>query len=158
MCGNYSGGVVLKFILRRTPWAKNYPFNHLKIHNSCKVWVIAMKFNRFLNISFLHVFTKNEVCWWNNDFEKLLRSQHLESFYRGKVMDSPTVWTVTVSLCRISEGWNVFPLYRHYLYSGIATMCQRQTMTCRVNAGILLTPDTDLFSFQQQQQQQQQQI
>ena len=34
----------------------------------------------FINISFLNVLTRNRVCWWNNNFEKLALIQHHESF------------------------------------------------------------------------------
>ena len=79
-------------------WVKNYPCIHWKIQNSLFFLATAITFYDFKNISFLLMLTRNQVCWWNNNFEKLPQSQHHESFtmLKVKVMGefSPTVCMV----------------------------------------------------------------
>ena len=68
---------------------KNDPPIHLKGPNVFSSWAIAIQFHDFINVSFLHMLTRNQICWWNNDFEK---------------KKSHKVNTVTFLLCS-SLGW-----------------------------------------------------
>lgn len=58
---------LFEFNHRSTLWMKNSPPIQLKIHNSFNFWATAKKFH-FIIISFLHVLTRREGCWWNNYF------------------------------------------------------------------------------------------
>ena len=57
-----------------------------KIHNS-NFWATAIQFQVFITLSFRHVLTRNQVCWWNNSFEKLPQKSTPWKFYYVKVMD-----------------------------------------------------------------------
>ena len=92
-------------------WVKNYSHVHLKKKkkiNSFNFWAKATKFYDFINISFLHVLTINQICWLDCSFLllKLLQSQHSESFAMLKVMGefSPMVYGMKVLLHK-SHGW-----------------------------------------------------
>ena len=54
-------------------------YSSKKIHHF-SFWATAIKFHNFINISFLHVLTRNQICQWNNHCEKLPQSQRGESF------------------------------------------------------------------------------
>lgn len=58
---------LFEFNHRSTLWMKNSPPIQLKIHNSFNFWATAKKCH-FIIISFLHVLTRREGCWWNNYF------------------------------------------------------------------------------------------
>ena len=65
---------------------KNYPHIQWKIHNSFNFWATAIKFHDFIDISFLHVFTRNEVSCGNHYFEKYAAKSTLWKFCCVKVM------------------------------------------------------------------------
>ena len=65
---------------------KNYPHIQWKIHNFFNFWATAIKFHDFIDISFLHVFTRNEVSCGNHYFEKYAAKSTLWKFCCVKVM------------------------------------------------------------------------
>ena len=80
--GTFTLSLIFLFINLRCCmlWLKSYPCISLNIHNSFKFWATAITFHDFISISFLHMLTRNQVHWWNDNFEKLPQSQHGESF------------------------------------------------------------------------------
>ena len=76
----------LNFNLPHMPWVKIYPHIFLKIHNILPFSATAIKSRDFIHISFLHMLTRNQVCWWTDNLEKLPHSQKLWKFCTGKVM------------------------------------------------------------------------
>ena len=79
------------------------------VHNSFNFLAAAIKFHEFYEISFLHVLTRSQVCWWNNHFEKLPHHEILLLKWNVNVGEfSPLVCTMKVSLCH-SYGWILHP-------------------------------------------------
>lgn len=61
--------------LRLTQRVKNYQHIHFeKSHNCFSLCATAMRSNDCVSVCFLQMLTRNQGCWWNDNFETLLQS------------------------------------------------------------------------------------
>ena len=66
--------------IRCTPWVENYLHIHLKTSNSFNIRATAIKFHDFIDISFLCVLARNQICWWNNNLKNCQKVNTVKAF------------------------------------------------------------------------------
>ena len=101
MCVN---GYVM--VLSSFPVCSGWKITHIfvqEIHNSSFCATSIQVHDDFIYISFLQVLARNQVCRWNNNFEKLPQSQ---------IFACGTLWVKIHPYFQRSQGW-IFTYGRH---------------------------------------------